>query len=205
MVTCPWCGTNYLEFQSNCKNCGGPLNRPVEQADMEAGESLPTPPPPPRSISDSYAWRLMMSDGWAITAGVFALMGVIFAPLGIVLTVGIVTAFVGIPFVIIGLAFLGAGGGILYWRYQEMHRTVEVLRDGVATRGQILEAQENLAVMVNNRHPWTISYHFELNGEERQGKVSTLNTPGPQLQPGKVACVLYLPNAPDKHMLYPHP
>ena len=25
MVTCPWCGTAHLEFQPNCKNCGGPL------------------------------------------------------------------------------------------------------------------------------------------------------------------------------------
>jgi len=25
MITCPWCGTNYQTFQSDCPKCGGPM------------------------------------------------------------------------------------------------------------------------------------------------------------------------------------
>lgn len=47
-----------------------------------------------------------MADGWAITAGIFALLGAIFAGVGILLTLGIVTAFVGVPFIGLGVIFL---------------------------------------------------------------------------------------------------
>jgi hypothetical protein len=210
MITCPWCGTNYIKFQSNCSNCGGPLPAPAESTatGLEtrfAEESLLAPPPPPRPISDRYAWRLMMNDGWAIAAMVFILMGVIFAPLGLALTLGIVTAFVGIPFGILGLMFLGGGAAIATWRYQEMQKIVGVLRVGNAVIGQIVQTEENLNVEVNGRHPWVIRYQFHLDGQTYEGKVSTLNTPGAALQPGKRAYVLYLPQMPGLNTLYPHP
>lgn len=206
MVTCPWCGTNYIEFQSNCKNCGGPLNLPVEEAASQGGEeSLPTPPPPPRPIADGYAGRLMMADGWSLSGGVFVLLGVIFISVGIPLTIGVITAFVGLPFWGLGLLFLAAGGYMLYWRYQEARKTLQVLRNGEATQGFIDDVEENLSVAVDDQHPWVIRYHFEVGEQTYQGSVTTLNPPGPQLQPGKAACVLHLPQAPEQNALYPHP
>ncbi len=38
MITCPWCNTSYLNFQSNCSNCGGPL--PLPQQPMASSASL---------------------------------------------------------------------------------------------------------------------------------------------------------------------
>jgi hypothetical protein len=210
MITCPWCGTNYTAFQSNCKNCGGPLPAPSEVPTPEPRFSqpeaiYPEPPPAPRAISPNYVWRLLSTDGAAIVAFVFLLLGAIFTFLGFILTVAIITAFVGLPFAGIGLILLAVGGGIGRSRYQTMQRTVEVLKTGQAAAGKIVNVEENLYVRVNQRHPWTITYQFQVGGQARQGKVTTLNVPGASLQPGKKAWVLYLPEAPEHNTLYPHP
>jgi hypothetical protein len=206
MIICPWCGTNYLVFQSNCKNCGGPI--PV--VDEAGGSSFPaetvlTPPPAPRPISGKYVWRLLSTDGWSIAAFVLGLLGLIFSLVGAGLTIGILTAFVGLPFLILGLAFLGAGGGVFIWRYQDTQKVVDVLRVGEAARGQVVEVQENLSIIVNGRHPWIIRYQFEVGGQSQEGRVTTLNQPGQQLQVGKVVCILFLPTVPKWSSIYPHP
>jgi hypothetical protein len=207
MIICPWCGTNYLEFQSNCTNCGGPLQMVEESTRLPAvpGEALPVPPPAPRPISDRYVWKLLFSDGWAMAGLVFGILGLIFSIVGIGLTFGIITAFVGIPFVLMGIPFLGAGIGGLIWRYNLAMRVVNVLRMGDAATGQIVDVQENISVEVNGCHPWSIRYQFQANGQEHEGNVSTLNRPGENIQPGKPACILYLPDAPQWNSIYPHP
>ncbi|MGB8646423.1 MAG: DUF3592 domain-containing protein [Anaerolineae bacterium] len=205
MLTCPWCGTNYATFQSNCKNCGGPLPLPAEKVPSESDEILPSPPLAPRPISDSYAWRLLSADGAAITGFVFLLLGLVFTLVGTGLTLGRVTAFVGIPFAIIGPLFLIVGLALGFWRYGQARQVIQVLREGQATEGQIIGVQENYSVRVNNRHPWLIRYQFQMSGRTFEGRVTTLNTPGAGLQAGKKAFVLYLPNAPEHNVLYPHP
>lgn len=205
MVTCPWCGTNYLTFQSNCDKCGGPMALPSEASATSGADSLPTPPPAPRSVADSYAWRLVWSDGWGVVGFIFTILGGIFTVVGLALTVAIVTAFVGVPFVVLGLALLIPGGSLLAARYQRGLRTVGVLRLGEAGTGQITQVEQNLAVRVNNQHPWKISYQFRVHDLPYDGQVTTLNTPGAALQPGQAARVLYLPQAPQYNSLYPHP
>ena len=206
MIICPWCGTNYPVFQSNCKNCGG-LLRAVEvtAGSSVSTENTPAPPPAPRAISKSYVWRLLSTDGWAIAAFVFGLLGGIFSLVGVGLTIGIITAFVGVPFLLLGLAFLGIGGGVLNWRYKETQKVVNVLRVGEATSGKIVEVQENYSVRINGRYPWVIRYQFQVNGQNYEGKVSTLNPVGEKLQAGKVVCILYLQTAPQWNSIYPHP
>jgi hypothetical protein len=206
MIICPWCGTSYLDFQSNCKNCGGPLQAVVETAAAAVStESLPTPPPAPRPISEQYIWRLLFADGWAITALIFGILGLIFVPVGSGLTIGIITAFVGIPFLLLGFAFFGAGAGLIIWRYQEAQKVVYVLRDGEATRGQVVELHEDNSISVDGQHPWGIRYQFQVGGQDYEGQVTTLNQPGPQLQVGKSICVLYLPADAKWNSIYPHP
>lgn len=206
MITCPWCGTNYASFQPNCQNCGGPLPRVDQQsAQVDSGEEPTMPPPAPRAISQRYVFRLMSGDGWSIVGFIFCLLGLVFGVVGAGLTLGIVTAFIGIPFLLLGLVFLGLGGGALIWRYQAARQVVTVLREGEATRGQIVDLQENYSVTVNGRHPWVIQYGFQANGESYSGKVTTLNQPGAGMQPGKAVSILYLPGAPRFSSIYPHP
>jgi hypothetical protein len=210
MITCPWCGTSYAAFQSNCDKCGGPLSPLTgegtsQPAARASGDGLPRPPPAPRPISDSYAWSLIGSDGWAVAGFIFALLGAIFTLVGAALTLGIITAFVGIPFVALGLLFLGGGAALLLPRYQAAQRTVGVLRMGEAASGQIARVEQNLNVRVNGRYPWTITYQFRVQERDYEGRVTTLNPPGPELQPGSMACILYSPQSPEHNSLYPHP
>jgi hypothetical protein len=204
MVTCPWCGTSYEVFRSNCAKCGGPLIAPP--ADSEPREDVPLAPPlPPRPIADRFLWRLLLVDGWAIAALVFAIMGVMLTPLGLSLVLGIVTSFVGVPFLLLGLIFLGLGIGLFLRRLREARLTLRVLREGEAVRGEIVDVVENYSMRINGRHPWDIEYQFEAAGQIHRGRTRTLTPPGRLLQPGSQAFVLVLPGAPRYSALYPHP
>ena len=206
MIICPWCGTTYMTFQSNCSNCGAPLQAADERtASSPESEEPSAPPSAPRPISGSYVWRLLSSDGWAIASFVFGLLGFIFFVVGAGLTLGLVTAFVGIPFLLLGILFLISGGGIVLWRYQNARNVVTVLREGEATRGEIVDVQQNFNVRINGRSPWVIRYRFQVNGANYESKVSALNQPGAQFQAGKPAYILYLPSAPKWNSIYPHP
>ncbi len=204
-ITCPWCGTQYATFQPNCSNCGGPLPFPETNSVQDPDERLPSPPPAPRSISDSYAWHLMMTEPSSIVALVFTILGSVFTILGIVLSVAINRVPVGVPFAIFGPVLLIVGLALGVTRYTNARQTVRVLREGQATEGEIVNVRENFAVTVNNRHPWIITYRFHQDGRDFQGQVRTLETPGPRLQAGKRSCVLFLPDAPQHNVLYPHP
>ena len=203
MITCPWCGTNYIAFQTNCQKCGGPMSPPVEETSPVAEVSIPKPPPAPRPIADKFIWNLMMTNGWVIAGGVFAFIGGIFTVVGLSLTVAIITAFVGIPFLLMGIVFFGGGVAVIICRYQETQKTIDVLRNGQPTDGQIADMQENLNVRINHRHPWMIRYTFQANGQRYEGNVSTLRRP--DFQTGQKVCVLYLPQKPEYNALYPHP
>ncbi len=207
MILCPWCGTNFTTYQTPCTRCGGPIPAPLspETAAAVPEEGISLPPKPPREIADSYRWKVMRADAWSQGAFIFALLGAFFAFLGLALTIAIVTAFVGIPFLGLGLLFLVGGGYVLYWRYQEAMKAVNILRHGEAVIGQITEAQTNTSVAVNGRNPVTISYKFQAGGKEHQGKVTTLNSHEFQFPAGKPACILYLPEAPEYSSMYPHP
>ncbi len=204
-ITCPYCGTSYTSFQSNCSRCGAPLPAPSQLAAAAARRKLQMPPDPPREISSSYAWKLMLTDGWAIAAFVLLIIGLTFTLTGGGLTLGIVTAVVGLPFLCLGLGFLGGGGYLFFWRFQLAQDQLGVLRHGQSTVGEITEVHENVNVTVNGYHPWDISYKFELDGQEYTGSVSTLNAPSEALRPGNKAAVLYLPDKPQHNGLYPHP
>lgn len=205
MLKCPWCGTSYSAFRSNCSRCGGPVP-PEQEARLDHLEKeFLIPPPAPRTISENYAWRLVLTNGWAVSALVFLLMGIIFFPLGILLTIGFISAFVGIPFAGLGLLFLGVGIPLFLWRYKEAQKTVRVLREGSFIRGKIIAVSVNPSVSINGRNPWTITYSFQTDGQDYQGKVSTLTPPGQDLQAGQPACVLFLPESPEINAIYPHP
>jgi len=206
MVTCPWCGTNYATFLPNCSNCGGPLPWVDEHHPPAAADEAPTPPPAaPRPISDAYLWRLLTSDGGAIAALVFGILGLVFGVVGAVLTLRIITAFIGIPFLLLGLVFLAVAGVLFQRRYVSARQVVNVLRTGVAAPGEVVEIHQNFSVRVNGRYPWVIQYHFQANARDFTGTVKTFNPPGPQLQAGKAVYVLYLADAPQYNSIYPHP
>jgi hypothetical protein len=199
-TTCPWCGTSYTSFRSNCRNCGGPLPPPREEAAAPSSiPDIPGPPPAPRDFKDSFALRQLSADGWAIAAGIFALIGAIFTLIGIPLML-VVAGFALVP---LGLLFLGVGVPILIWRYNLAQQTLNVLRMGEPVLGSIVDIHENIAVEVNGRHPWTITYGFEVDGEEYEGQTTTLRPVGFTHQVAQPMYVLYLPDDPTQNTVYP--
>jgi len=170
---------------------------------LEADKAILKPPPAPRAIAENYGWQLMLTDGWAIAAGIFSILGFTFTGMGFFLTIGIVTAFVGLPFLGIGIVFLGLGLSVFLSRYQKAQRTLTVLRTGESTSGKIMSVTENFAVRVGTQHPWIIRYQFQCSAGNYQGEVATLQKPN--LQPSQAVCVLYLPQSPQHNALYPHP
>ncbi len=206
MITCPYCGTSHPTFQPNCSNCGAPLPAAdAHTSSSAADEILPTPPLAPRPISDGYVWRLLTRDGGAIAAFVAAIVGFVFSLVGTGLTLAVITAFIGIPFLILGIIFLFAAAALILWRYRSAQKLVTVLRDGQATRGQVVSLGQNYNVRINGRNPWVIQYQFQIGEQEQAGQVSILNQPGEQYQAGKTVWVLYLPEAPRWNSIYPHP
>lgn len=204
MITCPWCGTHYLEFKPNCQNCGGPLPLPP-QPGAAREEPFIMPPPAPRPIADSFAWKLLYSDGWFIAGMVLTLIGGIFSFIGIIMTLALVTLFIGLPFALIGLGLLGGGLAAVFWRYRWASAIVRVLQAGQSARGEIASVEQNLNVRVNGRSPWEIVYRFSVLGSSFEGRVSTLKTPSENLRVGSPAAVLYLPENPAYNAIYPHP
>ncbi len=205
MIICPWCGTAYVTFQSNCRNCGGPLLAADESSHSSPNEDIPIPPSAPRPISPSYVWRLTFTSGRGIAGLVLGLLGLVFTMVGAGLTLGIITAIVGIPFLFLGLLLLAAGAILLFLQYQQAQNVVSAIRDGEAARGQVLDVQQNYYTRINGRYPWIVRYQFQANGQTHEGRVSTLNPPGERLQAGKPVYILYLPGSPQWSSIYPHP
>jgi hypothetical protein len=205
MITCPWCGTNYTSFQPNCDNCGGSLPLPPETAPKSSAGRLVAPAPPPRDVPRQALWHIMSSDGWAVSASIFALLGLIFAVVGVPLTISLVAAFVGLPFLGLGLVFLGGGIAILVWRYRMAQDTVEVLRQGEAVLGEVVSVIQHYNVRVNGRSPWTVKYDYEVDGRLYGGKVTTLSMPDLSQEPGSPVYVLFMPDEPGQSIIYPSP
>jgi len=205
MSSCPWCGTNYTSFQSNCDNCGGTMPDPHEEASRLTKESLPVPPAAPRTLPRNYICRLLFSDGWSIMALIFTFIGAIFGVIGVALTVTVVAAFVGLPFAGIGAFFLVIGVSILVWRTQEAKKTVRVLQAGEPAIGEIIDVVQNYNIRVNGRYPWKITYWFDVMGQEFEGSHTTLSQPDLSHQAGNPVYVLYLQDDPEQNAIYPHP
>ena len=205
MLTCPWCGTNYTSFQPNCDNCGGSLPLPPEMAPVPSTRSLSAPPPPPRNVPRRAVWRILFSDGWTTSALVFTLLGFVFTAGGLFLTGSVVAARDGLCFAGLGLLFLCGGLAVLVWRYRMCDRTVEVLREGEATLGEIVSVVQNYHVRVNGRYPWTVEYDYEVDGDLYSGKVTTLSMPDLSQHPGNPVYVLFMRDDPAQSTVYPSP
>jgi hypothetical protein len=168
-------------------------------------EEVSKPPPAPRNVPRNQVWRILVTDGVAIVGMIFLLMGAIFGITGAGLTMGIITAIVGIPFAGVGLLMFGIGLWMMITRFQRAERTMQVLREGEAVLGEIVQVYQNWQIRVNGRHPWTILYRYEVGGQRFDGRITTLMRPDLKQQAGKGVYVLYSPGEPAHSTIYPHP
>ena len=208
MITCPWCGTSYKSFQSNCGHCGGPLPGPTADRPASATRELSIPPPAPRTVPPRYTWTLWLTSGWAITGAILALLGLIFTLLGTILVLSLVWLFgvgllIGLPFMAVGVLLLAAGLPLLVWRYGAIQRTMDVLRLGEATLGEVVSVDQNYLVRVNRRHPWVITYRFQTGGREYVSEFTSFSQAIAEVNAGQSIYVLYLPQNPEESLIFP--
>ena len=215
MITCPWCGTHYTAFQSNCDNCGGTLPLPAAEpprmddqtAAAQPAVEIAMPPPPPRQVPRNYLYRLIWTNAWYIVGFVFALIGGIFSLMGCAMLpmgVFVIPVFISVPFALIGVAMLAAGIGLIVWQVQEAQKIVALLASGLATQGRIVKVTQNFNVRINSRYPWIIHYNYQVGGVSYLGQVSTLSMPGVAYRPGTRVPVLYHAAEPASSTLYPN-
>lgn len=146
-ITCPWCKTYYavLPNYANCRNCGGPLPKPISK---NRGEK---PDPAPRFLPTKFKNQLLY---WKNT---FSLVGIIFMIVGtpLILAFGF-----GLIFVIIG-----------YFLYKKgkttANETIQALEHGSCTEGIIEDIRLDYSQNINGRNPFIISYSF-LAGNTKQ-------------------------------------
>jgi hypothetical protein len=205
MITCPWCGTNYTSFQPNCDNCGGSLPLPPETAPTPSSRALSAPPPAPRNVPRRAVWRILFGDGWTTSALVSTVLGFVFTAGGLFLTVSEAAAPDGVRFAGLGLVFLCGGLALLVWRCRVCARTIEVLREGEATLGEIVSVVQSDQARVDGRYPWTVEYDYEVGDDLYSGKVTTLSQPDLSQQPGSPVYVLFTREDPAQSTIYPSP
>ena len=208
VITCPKCGSQYQEFQFDCDKCGAAL--PLPPADGSGYEQIPpvsnepiAPSMPPRQVPKMALARLLRSQPGAILGGIFLLIELFI--LGVV-SLAISPIFRlsdSLFFLLFNLGFIVIGAVLFIRGFQKALRTVKILRVGQAALGEITDVSLNYRVRINNRHPWIIQYSFKVFGSDYQGKLSTLNQPDADYQPGKAAYVLYQPDDPQQNTLYP--
>ncbi len=214
-ITCPYCGTHYRYFQPNCDNCGGSLPLPdpnvvdptavIDQPEAVTPAKPIRPPEAPRNVPNSHIWKLMSTSVGPILGGIFGVMGLIFTILGVMMTITIVAAMVGIPFLLIGVVFLGVGAPLFFVSLSRARTTLKVIRQGQEVLGQIVRVEQNFQVSINGRHPWKLTYQFEVGGKKYQGVNQTLSIPDLSQRPGQSVYVLYNPENPTENSIYPNP
>ena len=206
MITCPYCGTSYQSFQSNCANCGGALPIPADFAADDLPvipeQSLAVPPPTPREVPPDFIRQRILVSAWGIVGLVFTIIGTVFAVLGIIFTITLIGIFIGLPFLGLGLLMLSVGAAMLYIRYRDAQAQAELFRVGEAVQGELTRVRQNYAVQINQRHPWIISYSFQTGGSEYSAEFTTLNQAVGRLRVNKPVYVIYWPADPQRSTLY---
>ncbi len=210
-IICPWCGTHYTEFQPNCENCGGSLPFPQE---TDIGISshdtnrlpLAVPAEKPRGVPTSHLWKILSTKAGPWIGGIFSILGFVFGIVGFGLTVTVVAIFVGIPFMFLGVVFSGIGLPLFIVGYSRAQRTLGLLRNGSSVEGKIHQVVPNYQMTINGRHPWKISYAFELHGRKFTGTSSTLSAiPHDVNYSGQPVFILYNPENPEENTIFPNP
>jgi hypothetical protein len=106
--------------------------------------------------------------------------------------------------ILLPAVFLAVSGVMLAIVGRRASKHGRLLSQGTLTEGTIEEKVERRDITINNRHPYTVRYVFELpDGESHAGKdLITDQDFAAKLMPGKPVGVIYLPGDPRKCTLF---
>ncbi len=164
VVQCGWCSSaNHREQVDFCNSCGGEL------PPMPGGVPGPRPPDTPRSLPRGYANRVKY---WKNTK---TLIGIVFT---------IVFCW-SILFPLIGIFVWRAGA-------KQSREWLHALVHGRATRGTLTRIELDRSQHINHKHPWKITYTYELHsGETQEDFVEAWDKVNAMRSPGDVVWVVY--------------
>ncbi|MFS4468058.1 hypothetical protein [Maribacter sp. 2210JD10-5] len=138
ILKCGWCGTsNRRDLVKSCENCGGEL------PSIPGLGRPPDPPKAPRFITEKLRQDIILYKN--MEAGIGRIL-IIFGFLSLCVGVGII-------FILTGLFFRNTGR-------KKAKTKLDVLRNGVPTKGVIQEIKKDLSRYENRIHPYLITYTF---------------------------------------------
>lgn len=110
-------------------------------------------------------------------------------------TFGLIGLFTAL-FPLVGLLLLGHA-------VRGNRREIRAFTHGVVARGQVVRSGEDRSYEYNGKHPWTVDWEFEVEGERYTGSLSNMNHALlSHLATGTKVTVLHLRGAPKVNTLY---
>lgn len=190
MHKCPWCTTAYVNWQSQCKQCGGPLPPPPG---MQLGEP---PPPAPRKLPATYVKRVRWTENIA------TMVGLGFTGVGLLMAVPMLANGLWLPSLLPGFFLLG---GISMFRYgwKIASGRLRAYRQGKAVEGRIERVGYDTTQRVNGRHPHRVVYHFPIGDHWQEGEIITFDSTASKRSSGQPVWVLYNEADPTENAIFP--
>lgn len=159
---------------------------------MELG---PPPPPAPRPLPKGFALRTRL------TGNIATWVGLIFSLFGSLMTVAL---FFAKPWASLFPLFFALGGfGMLRLGLTQAGHTLRAFRFGTPVAGSVHQVSFDTSHSVNGRHPYKLTYHFQIDGILHEGSVVSFDSTLSKRRSGQPLWVLCLPHAPEKNTLYP--
>ena len=176
-VICPWCGTNFEQRPgSNCTNCGGPL---PSVAGSERGDA---PLDAPRQLPKGYKTRMIVKSNWQLHMG-WVLIAFGMFPILNGNSPALLMPVIGASMIVFGVV--------------RALKRFDVLANGAAVEGVIVEAGENRGESVNGKHPYYIKYQYNIDGKACSGFMNFCDESITNYQAGHPIWVVYLPDGTD--------
>jgi len=176
-ITCPWCKTYYAVAPNytNCRNCGGPLPKPISK---ERGER---PTAAPRVLPEKFKRQVRY---WKNT---FSLVGIIFMIIGtpLILAFGF-----GLIFVVIGYFLFRRGK-------RTANETILALESGMSVEGIIEQIDLDYSQSINGKHPFRVSYSYQTSNGRQTDEIVCWDEQNKWRKAGDEIWVVYMPENPE--------
>lgn len=160
------------------------------------GMELSEPPPlAPRQLPKGYFWRKLLFQN------LLTIIGTVFFVFGSGMTIAFLQANKWVSLI---PGFFAMGGFfMLKLGIQDGLNMIRVYRHGDFVPGKVHSLSMDTTYTVNGRHPYKLTYHFQLGNDLFEGSISSFNTVLSTRRSGQPVWVLYLPDHVEVNTLYP--